>query len=281
MRTQVQVSADLAAIVDMASRLHARAEDLHDGDLLGGDAMVNLAGVADLSTWQRRVDLWEVDHEPDTSTEDPDDLWPPFQLLRFWSESLRADLGADYDDPRWTPTLAGEAAWLRHPDVLGHVWEHEPHWDDFAEDVRRARVRLEDILREGDRPAAVSRVVCDRPAEVCEAPRRLIELPGVEEDESDTRWKCPTCRSMYDRDALYRAYATQMRREDSARYVPQADALAILGRFGRSERVVKRWLAEDGVPVERYCDPVTHRVYVWWPSLWRLHTARRHAKQSA
>jgi hypothetical protein len=60
-----------------------------------------------------------------------------------------------------------------------------------------------------------------------------------------------------------------LRSEGAAKWVHQVDAIGTLKAQGRSERTVRQWLLEgegDG-----FCDPVTHEVWVWWPSLWRKH----------
>ncbi|WP_418061744.1 hypothetical protein [Pimelobacter simplex] len=60
-----------------------------------------------------------------------------------------------------------------------------------------------------------------------------------------------------------------LRSEGAEKWIPQADAIGTLKAQGRAERTIRKWLA-DGEG-ESYCDPVTHDVYCWWPSLWRKH----------
>lgn len=257
-----KVARDLTEIVDMHERLAAQAEHQASHPLMpGGPAMVALGNVANIEAWENRHQATERYRKAYTSVEDedPDDAWSPFQLLEFWSEAWRREKGAEYDT---RPTITTEANFIRW--ALDWAWENEPAWDDFAADVRRARVRLENILSDGKR-AERSRIVCDQ----CEAQPRLIVLRGSADDCSDDWWKCPGCKRRFDSDDVRRAHAKQLRSEGAQRWVHQADAIGTLKAQGRPERTVRAWLAEgEG---EAYCDPVTHQVWVWWPDLWRKH----------
>lgn len=186
MSRTVQIVIDLRAIEDLHQRLEARAIDIgkeRDG-ILGGDAMVSLAPVASLDKWTRRN---ELSHDALATFEDPDELWPPFQLLAFWSEQWRTRLGQDHDDPRWRPTLVSEAAFLRNPDVLAWAEANEPHYEDFAADIANARRKLENTLHEGDRDQIHEDITCL----VCDTPlRRRMALHGYEDD-----WYCSGCHT--------------------------------------------------------------------------------------
>lgn len=265
----VKVARDLRAIEDMIGRLEARALDLANSALMpGGEAMVNLAGLADMATWMRRDELADGDL---AAYEDPDDLWSPFQMLDFWSGSWRAELGQDYDDPNWRPTLATEAAFLRNPDVLAWAWDNEMHWDDFAADVSKARGKLEGVLLEGERPERI-RVVCPD----CESGRRLIIRYGATEAE-DT-WKCPACKHHFDADDVQRAYAKQLRSAGAARWVSLPDAIDVLRREGGwRAATIREWARGEDVETE-------HRGgtrLVWWPDIWRAHLAHRRRREAA
>lgn len=261
----LKVKSNLRAIANMAHRLDARALDLANSPLMpGGDAMVNLAHVANLDDWIRRNDL--AGHEL-ANYEDPNELWSPFQLLRAWSEQWRASLDMAYDEPNWYPSLTTEVAFLINADVLEWAWNHEIHFDDFAADVARAKTKLETILREGDRPDRI-RVTCPD----CDSGRRLIIRYGADEDED--AWKCPACKHRFDADAVRRAYAKQLRGAGAARWVRLADAVSILRKHGEPEDVVRAWA--DGERVEVATDDAW-ALYVWWPDIWREHLARRQA----
>lgn len=265
----LKVPGNLRDIINMADRLDARALDLANSPLMpGGEAMVNLAYVADLDTWARRNDLssQELAHY-----EDPDEFWSPFQMLRFWSEQWRGQVGMDYEDPEWRATLRTEAAFLLNNDVLAWAWDNEPHFDEFTEDVKSAKTRLETILREGERPDRI-RVVCPD----CEAGKRLIIRYG--NTEADDTWKCPACKHRFDEDAVRRAYAKQLRGEGAARWVTLTDALSIMRSMGVRDETATAWA--DGERVEVATDD-TWRLLVWWPDMWRTHLAHRNACEQA
>ena len=303
-----KVSRDLREILEMHERLIVQAISQGDHKLMpGGPARVALGPVANLEAWGWMQDTTErlgraYTSEPD---EDPDDSWTAYQILEFWSEQWRRELGAEYDGYR--TNIATEAGFLRR--ALEWAWDNEVHWDDFASDVRRARVRLEDVLSEGRRMDR-SRVECDQ----CDDSPRLLRLQGSAEDGSEDRWKCPACKHRFAHDDMLRAQAAQLRRESAAKYVEQTDAVGTLKAQGRSERTVRKWLsplrpkhrctecgevwAHQEYPacprkvavdedcggeletiwvgdrealVEAFCEVGTHRTFVWWPDLWRRH----------
>lgn len=292
-----RVSANLRAIADMAQRLEERAIDrADDHDLPGGEAMVNLAPVADMSVWERRN---ELAGDALVAFEDPDEMWSSFQLLRFWSEQWRVELDMDHDDPRWRPSLASEAAFLRNPDVLSWAWDTEPHFASFVDDVQQARSRLEAVLMEGER-ADKLRVRCpdctreaaqeaenaalsaeqvsggeshqcdsERPAEPRTAPR-LIAVYGPNKDAD--RWKCPTCKHKFTAAEVRRARASQMRLAgDAERWITVPDAVSILRKQGGwRESTIRAW-ANDAAEVSATVDDLGTRL-VWWPDMWRLHS---------
>lgn len=265
----LKISASLRAIINMAHRLDSRALDLANSSLMpGGAAMVNLAHVADLSSWARRNDLAADEL---ASYEDPDELWSPFQMLRYWSEQWRVELGMNYDEPSWYPTIQSEAAFLANPDVLEWAWSHELHFDEFAGDIASARSRLEGILREGERPDRI-RVVCPD----CDSGKRLIIVYGLD-DESD-RWKCPECKHKFDGDEVQRAFAKQLRSAGADRWVTLADALSIMQRQGWQEKTVRSWAESDDVDTGR---DGQGRIIVYWPDIWRAHLTHRHDRDEA
>lgn len=273
----VKVARDLREIVEMCGHLDDQAEHKAnariDGHVLpGGLATVAAAGVANIEAWQFKYDAAEAwnaanPHKvprPTDHIEDEDDTWePPLQTLCFWSEQWRAEHGAEYDI---RPTVASEANFIRW--ALDWAWDHEPRFDDFAKDVRRARVRIENVLYAGNR-AERTRVVCDRAD--CETPRRLIRKYGFAEDGSDDWWRCPSCKARYDAEGVQKAHAHMLRSEGAERWVEQIDAIGTLKAQGRSEKTVRAWLASEAIAVSSFCDPITHQVWVWWPDLWTKH----------
>jgi hypothetical protein len=211
----VKVTRDLTEIITLSEGLLTQA--VHDSraqvdgtSLPGGRAMVALAAVGDIETFERRVELaeraWFAELEaagrvtlvdgtsvrldgtgrPDPAAdEDEDDTAPALQIIRYWSERYRWELGAVWDH---IPTLATEAKFLRNPDVLAHVAAHHAdEWIPLAQDINRARRHLESILHAGRRPD-MSRVLCDSPT--CETPKRLIR---VNAPRYTVAWKCTSC----------------------------------------------------------------------------------------
>jgi hypothetical protein len=310
-----QVSADLAAIIDMAARIESQAVNHGSHPLMpGGLAMVSLAPVPSLREWERRYVFAEhaiATYDPDAAgmadhIQDEDDAWePPLQTLLFWSEQWRAETGADLGSRR--PTLLTEASFLRWRDTLDWAWRHETHWQEFADDINTARVRLEDMLCEGDR-ADRTRVTCDR--EGCARRPQLIRVYGATVGADE--WKCPACKARYTEDDRARALARQLRSEGAERFVQAQDARSVLATVGRAKRTVRKWtgpqhhrwcrrckkrfgLADEectycrGPLVLRgdseavilgYCDMATHATWLWWPDLWRLHLTTPERKRT-
>jgi len=208
------VAANLRAIEDMALRLEARAIDRAGAKgIPGGEAMVNLASVGSVVDWARRVEIREQHGDYGIDYEDPDELWPAVQVLWFWSEGIRGQLGHDHDDPRWRPTLVSEAKFLRNHDVAEWIWNNEVHWDDYAGDVARAKKKLEDILHAGERTLRGVPCMYDE----CKGKRLVRKMrPLYDKDGDRVRdrhgnglwdledWHCPTCHRTWDEDEYAR-----------------------------------------------------------------------------
>lgn len=252
-----KVARDLTEIVAMTLALDDQAEHkANDRIMPGGLAMVALAGVANLEAWEHQYEAREHFGREHSHVEDEDDTWePPLQTLCFWSEQWRREHGAEYDR---RPTVATEANFLRY--LLDWAWDNEPHWDDFAADVRRARVRIENVLYAGTR-IDLSRVQCSE----CDAHPRLIRSLGEADDGSEDRWKCPNgeCRARYDHDSVIRAFGRQLLRAEAEKYVRQADAIATLKGQGIPERTLRRWLEAPIKHVEDICQECGRK---WPPS---------------
>lgn len=257
----VKVARDLTEIVNLVGDLEAQAVTLARSHLMpGGAAMVALGNVANMEAWENMHQATERYGRAYTSItdEDPDEAWSAYQLLEFWSEQWRIQHGAEYDPREFRTTIATEANFIRS--CLDWAWDNEPHWDDFARDINRARVKLEEILHAGRR-IDLSRVECDQ----CDAHPRLIRLLGTDEDGADDRWKCPNreCRHRFNREEVTRALGRQFIRADAARYVPQADAIAMLKQQGHGERTIRRWLE---APLKHTADQCQECGRTWNPS---------------
>lgn len=144
----VKVARDLREICDLSQSLADQAVARHSDHLMpGGEAMVMLAPVGDPEAWQHQFDAREELGRSTDHVDDEDEAWePPLQTLLFWSEAWRADHGKTSDR---RPTVESEAGFLRG--LLDWIYDNEPRWDDFAADVRSARVRLENVLYDGER----------------------------------------------------------------------------------------------------------------------------------
>lgn len=241
--SRTRVATDLRAIRQMAAMLGERAVDLADDPHIpGGDAMVNLAPVANIEAWEHLEDATErlVEHPDErlrrvytsVADEDPDEAWSPFQRLDYWAEQWRRELDMDYG---LRPTISSEAAFLANPDVLGWARANERGWDEFVEDVRTARGGIENIVRDGIRETR-SRVVCDR----CTAGKRLVRKYG--KGERADAWKCPGCKALFSEDDAKRAHAKQLRSGGAERWVEQTEAIGALRVQGWQERTVRQWI---------------------------------------
>lgn len=254
----VKVARDLTEIVTMAGMLAEEA--VYQGDrqvdgkvIPGGLAMVALGNVANLESWEYQYEAAERAGRDVRHVEDEDDTWePPLQTLCFWSEQWRAEHGAEYDT---RPTLGSEAAFIRW--ALDWAWENELHWDDFAGDIRRARVRLENLLHAGKR-AERTRVPCT--SEMCERKPRLIRV--YRESAADDGYRCTACKSWYDAHDFARAKLQHLTHEGADRHVKMQDARDAIDRPRRTwDKWLRLWY------VRSYRDAVTGQVWVWWPDV--------------
>lgn len=198
--------------------LLAQAVNLGGDPLMpGGLAMVALAGVANLEQYAHKLDTAEqvaqakafrLGLELDDvwpAIDDDDDWEPPLQTLCFWSESWRRERGAERDATGrpseltdFRPTVNSEASFLRNS--LDWAWDNEIHFDDFADDVRKAKARLEALLTEGSR--AVARGVPCMYDE-CRGKRLIRTTIAVRDPDTKektwvlTDWHCPNCERSY------------------------------------------------------------------------------------
>lgn len=254
----VKVARDLTAIEELAALIpgqavHKANATIDGTGLPGGLSMVTLAAVASPEAWENVYEAREAFGRSADHVIDEDDEWePPLQTLLFWSEGWRREHDADYGR---RPTIATEANFIRY--LLGWAWENEPHWDDFARDINRARVRLEEVLYAGNRVER-TRVNC---IEVdCERKSRLIKV--YKHTEAEDHYKCPGCKVLYSPQRYRMAKAELLASQDANRHVPMQDALAAIDRSGRTFR---KWLRYWYV--RSYRDPLTGTVMVWWPDV--------------
>lgn len=255
----MDVARDLTAIVDLSERLEDQAiNDANDHLMPGGLAMVALAAVANLEAWGYKLDAAERRARAYglSLTVDDDDEWePPLQSLLFWSEDLRRVHDLENDAP---PTIAGEASVIRW--ALDWLWENEPHFEDMAEDITKARSRLEALLTEGLRarrgvpclsvdcaggilvqPVAERREHrwCDGHDGVCQLPHeRCPHDRGGLRDE----WVCKSCDRRYGVEDYRRAVAQSAFL--NAEWLPLEDVIA---RTGAKRGSIQGWASRGDI----------------------------------
>ncbi|MCD4535659.1 hypothetical protein LRP67_16320 [Nocardioides sp. cx-169] len=276
----VKVARDLTEIVKLATMLDDQAEHKANSPdhLPGGRALASIAPVANLESWEHQYEGYEAHnarvangepgHHVDLShIEDEDDTWePPLQTLCFWSEQWRQIHEAEYGA---RVTIESEAAFIRW--ALNWAWDNEIHWDDFAADIRKTRVRIEEVLYAGARVER-TRVPCTR--EACEKRPRLIKLYGTTVAEDG--YKCPGCKSRYDQQEFARAKLAHLTSEGAERHVKMQDARDAIDRPGRTWRKwIRLWY------VRSYRDSRTGQVWVWWPDVREMDIVTKRKSKSA
>lgn len=249
-----ETSRNLDQILDLCVALPARAADLGGSVLMpGGDAMVELGPVARADVWLRRQELDQAagirhDHAEDA---DPDEHWTAYQTLRFWSESWRIDRDADYPDLR--PTIETEAKWLRaNLDSL----RFELHFEEFAADVKAAKIKLENRTVSGIRPSFTG-IPCVDPA--CDG-TRLQRWTEPTRGKDGTRvwrlsdWRCPRCRLSWDEDAYARLEASHRRATEQRGHFLNLDGRVWVSVvkaaevIGQPRATVWKWITTRQVP---------------------------------
>jgi len=263
---RITVAQHLTAIVELSERLEDQAiNDANDHLMPGGLAMVALASVANLEAWANRVDTAER-RGLSLAIEDDDDWEPPLQTLLFWSEDLRRTHDLENEA---RPTIASEANVIRW--ALDWLWENEPRFEDFAEDMRVARGRLEALLAEGlraKRGVPCLSVECDggilvqpvddrREHRWCEGHDGVCHLPHERcpHDRGGLRdeWVCPSCDRRYGVEDYRRAVAQSAFL--NAEWLPLEDAIA---RTGAKRGSIQGWATRGHV--RRRKDVETGRV---------------------
>lgn len=315
-----KVDRDLREIINLHATLlteaiHSANAQIDNHSLPGGRAMVELGSIANLEAWTNQQGATERYERAYTSAEDedPDEAWPVSQLIEFWSEQWRVEHDAEYGQ---RTNIHSEASFLRN--CLEWAWDNEPRFDNFAADIRRARLNLEDIVYAGQRVDR-TRVVCNK----CDEPRRLIRLEALYDPTGDLiTYKCPACKERFSEDDFQRAYADMLKSDGAKLHVPLVEAIATLKAQGRGVRTVRRWLSplqakdrctecdetwvagefnvcpsvnsdgeecggffvddwagdRDAILGRGYCEVGTHRVMVYWPDLWTKHLETRQAR---
>lgn len=197
----VDVAQNLSEIERLADDLRAQAlAKAGDSLMPGGAALVALAPVGNHDVWLGRVSLAERnDYQAGYTDEDPDEHWTALQTLRWWTDEWRREWDAERSDQ----TLVTEVVFLRQ--ILNWIYDHEPHFEDFARDVARARTKLENVLYAGER--SERGVPCLY--ESCKGKRLVRKLEPTRGKDGQkvyvwSNWHCPNCHREWGEDQYAR-----------------------------------------------------------------------------
>ena len=182
-----RVAQDLTAITTLYRQLPEQAINDSDNPAIpGGRAMIALAPVANLEAWENLNDATERYGKSYTfaDVEDPDDAWPAFQLIAYWSQQWRRTRDAEYVTRL---SLPNEVNFLRYS--LEWAWEtlDPKQWAEFEANIHSARTRLENIVGDGQRDIISDEVSCLLCGTALR--RRMTPREGYEDD-----WWCQECR---------------------------------------------------------------------------------------
>jgi hypothetical protein len=259
-----RVAQDLTQIVALSETLEEQARHKSSDPLMpGGLATVALAPVASLEAWEHQYETLEAMGRGE-HVADEDDTWePPLATLLFWSEQFRVIHNRESDR---RPTITTEAGFIRG--CLNWAVDHEPHFNHFADEIHRARTRLEDLVYAGRRDQrgvqcfdcqvdlvrkSEDRVIltrCEGHQGVCTWPHRLC---GHDRGGLRDEWVCPACDRRYGVEDYQRA--VQWAHFIHAEYLPLEKCLE---RTGASRGSVTAWATRGHVRKRK--DPGSGRV---------------------
>jgi hypothetical protein len=210
----------------------------------GGDATVLLAGGSEGKAQVHA--LCSGQDAPHASDERHSDPQPPLHLLASWEDDWRLTFGHG-GGPRATMTRV--VRYLSQH-LARAAQEHEA-FDEFAADLRRCRIRLEDVLHAGERDETGAPCVhCgtelvrkSRPAQPC-TDEHHREGHTCDQGGLRDEWRCPRCHRVYDMrsywnavGAAYRAHADAMTDKDIAeQYGVAAASVRVWAKRGQVRR---------------------------------------------
>lgn len=302
----IDLAADPTIVGGMAMVALAPEADLEEwAELLARDELSHPARC-------RKSDHSECGYDWRAADEDDQDHEPPLQTLLFWSEQWRVQHGYPLEGRR--PTIVTEAKLIGH--LVDWAWDHEPHFEDFAADLTATRARMENLVRDGIRETR-SRILCDRCREpkrlirkwgkgerpdMWKAPCCKAELTDSEAKRAHARqmrsagaerwveineavaalrvqgWQERTVRRWLEPIHHSRDVCTDCGATWPAREYPACPAPFRRGDCGGFLAPV--WDGNRDAVVEAWCDPVKHRTFVWWPSLWQRHLLAAHRREA-
>lgn len=211
-------------------------------------------------------DLDDVRHWLETA----DDERHPLLVLGTWAMRYRDAF--DHEEPMNRTNVFSEAHYLERnlTEAADELWTP---FEEFARDVRSCVAHMERVLHDGEQVDR-TRVTCNNGD--CRKRPRLERKYGWA--DAPDRWACPACEKVYTEREFREAHAKQLRHEGAMKYLPLREAVSTLIAQGRPERTIRKWLAPpdaNGGDMEAvvggFCEIRSHRVWVWWPDLWRLH----------
>lgn len=244
---------NLAMIGELSSHLPRQAvlgrQAFHTHqDIPGGDATVMLTPAST---------SWAIGAVVVVTTELPNDVRPPLDVLTYWSRRWEDWSSAPASlDP---PTLDRSSEHLAR--VL-HLIAATRLFVGLAHDLSTLTRELENVLHAGER-ADVSRVPCWD----CGTRLRKVWADQARADH----WRCPTCGELYDQGRYQRAQHDQLASRGADRFVPLMDAVAVTAR---PEQTIRAWVRAGLVETRRLSGGTRE---VWWPDVRDRHlmTPRR------
>lgn len=249
----VKVARDLRTIEDLYEAVVVQAiHKANDRLMPGGEAMVALAHAASPSEWAETIAAAEFRHMATCPKadhthcryadhiDDEDEREPVLQTLMFWSDRWR-----DYDLER-RATVRTEVNYLRGR--LEWARENEPAWDAFAEDIKTAKTRLENLLYAGSRPAFTGNP-CMYDGKTLIRVTKPTRGPNGKKIWVLTNWYCRTCRRSFDDEQYARneqiaLESLHYRHFDGEAYCSVDRAAK---RVGRPVPTIKAWVQRDQV----------------------------------
>lgn len=202
-RCQEATRGHLSACETLVAHLPAQAAYGGRGGLLeaarpipGGDAQVLLA--------------WGGDSTTSAADESEDDPIPALLLLSTWEDTWRKKLG-HRGGPR--PTMSNVCGYLHQH--LGWAAQRHDAFPYFAEDMRKLRSRLENVLHDGERDDTVA-------APCFDCAGQLVRL--VDDDGRSDRYTCRRCHREMDVAGYWLAVRAHHEAQAAAATTAQAKA---------------------------------------------------------
>jgi hypothetical protein len=259
-----EVRANIAEIGRLYAALPAEVETRG----INGEAMNLLGPVSDPEAWGhvaasvasgRLPTDWQVELGRNH----------PLTCLVTWEDVYRDALEHETDRP---VSVMAAATYLDDNLTAAGAFAWVP-FEDFAGDLRACVAHLEAVLHDGEQ-VDKTRVTCVNLD--CRRHPQLVRKYG--HGNIADKWACPSCHKVYEAGEYRDAMARQLVHKGAEKYLPLRDAVSTLVAQGRPERTIRKWLAPpdperddlEGV-VGGFCEIDSHRVWVWWPDLWRLH----------